>query len=344
MNEYITQLLEKKSLEELREYLKSIVPITEDNELDAKLTVSGGYNDYFNLQKHILVLSCLVEDRSIFDLILDDFLNPYNEELLGEFVTDLFFLEHLKGFYYYTQQNLDKTDFKNPEQLAMFLQGFHSYCEELYIEEWALEDRKIEEDAAAGESTEAEDKPVNIRGRSDLHEAIIDENLELFLDLITKGADVNATDAYNSTPLHFAASYGTLDMVKALLEYGANPKAINDRGATALHDAAFSGDIKIFHLLEQHGCSTLELDSSGQSVLHYAVQGLTADRGWCMNIIEYLVDQGLDLDTPNIHGTSARSMVSCSEYWCDPFFYAGDSNDESSDNELDIIGSDNDNM
>ena len=47
------------------------------------------------------------------------------------------------------------------------------------------------------------------------------------------GADVMARDAYDQTPLHFAAEYGEESgVIETLLEAGADPKVINDDGKT----------------------------------------------------------------------------------------------------------------
>ena len=47
------------------------------------------------------------------------------------------------------------------------------------------------------------------------------------------GADVMARDAYDQTPLHFAAEDGEESgVIESLLEAGADPKAINDNGKT----------------------------------------------------------------------------------------------------------------
>ena len=48
--------------------------------------------------------------------------------------------------------------------------------------------------------------------------------------LISKGADVNATDVNTSTPLHFAAISGDIEVVQLLLANGANVNARTVRG------------------------------------------------------------------------------------------------------------------
>jgi hypothetical protein len=50
------------------------------------------------------------------------------------------------------------------------------------------------------------------------------------LALILAGANVNATDAYLNTPLHFSAQDGNQMMTNGLLRAGANPNLRNRRG------------------------------------------------------------------------------------------------------------------
>ena len=64
---------------------------------------------------------------------------------------------------------------------------------------------------------------------------------EVVKELLAAGADPNATDSYNTTPLMFAAEYGLTDVVKELLYEGANKHLENHVGETAL-DFAIVGN------------------------------------------------------------------------------------------------------
>ena len=64
--------------------------------------------------------------------------------------------------------------------------------------------------------------------------------------LLDKGADVNAKDDKERTPLMSAAYRGYLEVVKLLLEKGADVKAKDKGGLTALMFAASGENLKVF--------------------------------------------------------------------------------------------------
>ena len=70
--------------------------------------------------------------------------------------------------------------------------------------------------------------------------------------LIAKGADVNAKDNWNWTPLH-SAVYGHKDIVELLITEGANVNARDGGGRTPLWYAKDKGNNEIVELLRKHG-------------------------------------------------------------------------------------------
>ncbi|GAB5581507.1 protein phosphatase 1 regulatory subunit 12C isoform X1 [Prionailurus iriomotensis] len=71
---------------------------------------------------------------------------------------------------------------------------------------------------------------TNADGISALHQACIDENLEVVRFLVEQGATVNQADNEGWTPLHVAASCGYLDIARYLLSHGADIAAVNSDG------------------------------------------------------------------------------------------------------------------
>uniref|UniRef100_A0A8C5RCW8 Protein phosphatase 1 regulatory subunit n=1 Tax=Laticauda laticaudata TaxID=8630 RepID=A0A8C5RCW8_LATLA len=75
---------------------------------------------------------------------------------------------------------------------------------------------------------------TNADGISALHQACIDENIEVVEFLVENGADVNQADNEGWTPLHVAASCGYSEIAQYLLDHGANIAAVNSDGDVPL--------------------------------------------------------------------------------------------------------------
>ncbi|XP_067408158.1 protein phosphatase 1 regulatory subunit 12C isoform X2 [Emydura macquarii macquarii] len=71
---------------------------------------------------------------------------------------------------------------------------------------------------------------TNADGISALHQACIDENLEVVQFLVENGANVNQADNEGWTPLHVAASCGYKEIAQYLLAHGAHVAAVNCDG------------------------------------------------------------------------------------------------------------------
>lgn len=74
-----------------------------------------------------------------------------------------------------------------------------------------------------------------------LFEASSEGAADVVGELLEQGADVNALNAFGSTPLHLAASGGSAELVAALIAAGANINAKDRKGRTALERAEEQG-------------------------------------------------------------------------------------------------------
>jgi len=70
---------------------------------------------------------------------------------------------------------------------------------------------------------------------------------------LADGADVNAKNKYEQTPLHFAAYKGRKEIAKLLIAAGADENAKDVNGWTPLHRAAEAGHKEIAALLIAKG-------------------------------------------------------------------------------------------
>ncbi|XP_069132753.1 myotrophin-like [Argopecten irradians] len=83
-------------------------------------------------------------------------------------------------------------------------------------------------------------------------------------ELLKQGADVN--EVTNSrTPLHFAADYGQCEVIKILLEKGADINAPDKYDITPLLAAIFEEHTECVELLIKEGASTNGKTPDGQS-------------------------------------------------------------------------------
>lgn len=123
---------------------------------------------------------------------------------------------------------------------------------------------------------------------SDFAGAIRANDLAALLKLASIPADVNVTDKLKSTPLHYAAIYGSAEAVRILLSAGADPNARNQSAATALMYAAWS--FEKTRLLVEKGAEVncAEKDGITPLMVAAAVQGNAGT-------VRYLIEKGADI-------------------------------------------------
>ncbi len=114
--------------------------------------------------------------------------------------------------------------------------------------------------------------------------------------LIEKGADLNARDNHQQTPLHWAAKKGHTDTVRLLIENGVDLDAKDNYQWTPLHLAAMKGHTDIARLLiekliEQGKAAEVNAkDNYQRTPLHWAAMKGHTD------IARLLIENGVDLD------------------------------------------------
>lgn len=132
---------------------------------------------------------------------------------------------------------------------------------------------------------------VNARNSMDftpLQTAAIGAHAEIAGLLITHGADVNTKSKGGSTPLLVATYPGNPEFAECLVSYGAKVNCRTKDGWTPLHSAAGSGKIEIVRILVEHGANVNARDREGSTPLHSAA-GMGRSES-----VQFLLDHGAD--------------------------------------------------
>ncbi|KAF1798678.1 ankyrin repeat-containing domain protein [Mucor lusitanicus] len=103
------------------------------------------------------------------------------------------------------------------------------------------------------------------RGRTALHRACCEGDIDKAASLLKKGVNTNATDKDNWTPLHYAAQHGHLEIAKLLIQHGADMNSLGHQGLTTLHVACKHGHEDIAQHLVDAGVDVHAVDSNGQT-------------------------------------------------------------------------------
>ena len=108
-------------------------------------------------------------------------------------------------------------------------------------------------------------------------------NLQLLQEMVGNGADVNAADYDDRTPLHVAASEGHLEVCKLLVQSGSYVNIKDKHGHSPLFEAVNNGHIEVAEFLVQsQGVLQLKQYRSATLLLNAATEGEAevVDR-WC---------------------------------------------------------------
>ena len=125
-------------------------------------------------------------------------------------------------------------------------------------------------------------------GRSALHEAAHGRRVDIATQLIAWGINVNATDIYGGTALHFASESGT-DVTEILVNSGADVNITNIFGNTALSWAVDYGSLETVKLLIDKSQNINQIGLNGETQLSIAAS--KGDR----ELVDLLLNSGAQI-------------------------------------------------
>ena len=111
---------------------------------------------------------------------------------------------------------------------------------------------------------------VDDNGRTGLHIAAINGNLQIAAILIKAKAHLDVKDPLGNAPLHLAAERNQIEMARLLLDVGAAVDPDNRNGMTPLMIAAGRGNIEIVQMLLAKGANARKTDFTGRDALGWA--------------------------------------------------------------------------
>ena len=104
-----------------------------------------------------------------------------------------------------------------------------------------------------------------------------DNNFDIALEFIKRGADVNALDNENATPLMYAASRNAKKILNLLIEHNADINIQTKSGYTALIIAALNNNLDIVKILIENKADVFARDGYGRRCLYYADENWNAE-------------------------------------------------------------------
>jgi ankyrin repeat protein len=172
---------------------------------------------------------------------------------------------------------------------------------------------------------------------NDIYDAISNDDFITLEKLLKAGHNPNQLDEYGQTPIFrivYNSSQNQIALLKILIEYGADVNFQKPDGAAALHHAK---KISLANTLIENGANVKLRNKGGSTVLHYQNENRLATLYLSLGIdvndkdkldntplhssiysksefIKFLIEQGANVNLPNINGWTPLIMLCMTEY------------------------------
>lgn len=151
-------------------------------------------------------------------------------------------------------------------------------------------------------------KKIDWQGRTALHQAAGNNNLSEVKKWLSVGAEVNARDTYNTTPLHLVAFENVdeshFEVAEVLLNNGADLNARDALDRTPLYLLVQNGSARIIRLFMNFNADFTVTNDSRRNLLFSAASNNKNEE-----VIQLLIDQGTDVNHRSDKGTTPLHEV-----------------------------------
>ena len=138
-----------------------------------------------------------------------------------------------------------------------------------------------------------------------LYFAALQGNVDIVINMLAQGADINKAWSIGLTPLLIASQKGHVNVVRVLLEHGADIDKAMNSGATPLFMASQNGHVDVVRVLVEQGADINKpRASNGCTPLYVA-----SEKGH-MDVVRMLLEQGADIDKANKNGYTPLLIAS----------------------------------
>jgi hypothetical protein len=150
---------------------------------------------------------------------------------------------------------------------------------------------------------------------SPLHEAAAKDNDVLVEAMLELGADANALDRFENTPLYYAAMYGATHAMDVLLRSGAK---VDPPSRAPLHIAVITGEVSAVRVLLDHGANIERKHArGGWTALHLAAvanratenPGRVSKTQHEPRVVELLLDRGANVTATDDSGNTPLHLA-----------------------------------
>lgn len=119
-------------------------------------------------------------------------------------------------------------------------------------------------------STDRSPNDTSDDGRTALHYAAINGNLQIAAIVLKAGAWLNVKDKQGNAPLHYAAEFDRTEFVELVGDLGATIDIEDKQGATPLMMAAKRGNVAVARVLLKKGANPRKTDFTGHDAVSWA--------------------------------------------------------------------------